>query len=514
MVVDQDNVSSDRIMWLSVTTDTGDDSKASLPVTGFYAKPGGDEDTFSELLRGHRVMRARFPHSSILLMGDANVHLSHLVEHPVACACLHCRPTPADRRTEAALQAARLTAWNTRDPTHASGTVIDLGIGDTGQPRRIITDDVWIAGSDHHLIYTQMSERVQVDFAASLGRIAWAPAADWDAAPPEIKGLLEHTAVCVERASNVTALRPASQEGTIRKEWRRQVLDAAAWKRDVMYTCLGAAMSCVCVRGSKRRRLDEHNDTDDSHATTRAAAERFLSAQMTTTSQFTIALVDPEKQLPLSPEQMVDAIVSDLNARADNDFPVDSAFEDHLRCQLTRIKKMGARHDSLRDPGLKRSVNKRPRDTGPHDMLELSQVLGSLCKSTNAIQGCYAALVAKTPEARRSLLAIINLGRRVGLTSSLWATRRCAPIRKEGPKIVRRMANLRPVSVCSEIARVHWIIVAPNTRVDYHRCSGCFSTASCDTSSRSRPCGQLLIHSSPFMWQALRACWCTRLTLG
>ena len=93
---------------------------------GFYPRPGGDEETLAEILKGYLILEARYPTSSFILLGDANIHLSYLLRHALGCACLHCRQTAVDKRIERALDDAGLFAFYPAKPTHVDGACLDL----------------------------------------------------------------------------------------------------------------------------------------------------------------------------------------------------------------------------------------------------------------------------------------------------------------------------------------------------------------------------------------------------
>ena len=52
------------------------------------------------------------------------------------------------------------------------------------------------------------------------------------------------------------------------------------------------------------------------------------------------------------------------------------------------------------------------------------------------------------------LEVLVNLGRHVGLMSMHWSTRIASPLRKMGPKSMRKLARLRLVSIPTEMASI------------------------------------------------------------
>lgn len=63
----------------------------SFLLCGFYAAPGGELDTWSWIIKIFHEVRKKFPGCSIVLAGDANVHLRSVVQHKPSCACVHCK---------------------------------------------------------------------------------------------------------------------------------------------------------------------------------------------------------------------------------------------------------------------------------------------------------------------------------------------------------------------------------------------------------------------------------------
>ncbi len=258
-----------------------------------------------------------------------------------------------------------------------------------------------------------------------------------------------------------TEVRPPSQGGCWTKAQRRALLDAAAWVRDVLYTIIGHTNACVFVRSRKRRHSDPKPAprvaVDRYKAIKRkapGAAERYLASQLSPASQVTIALIDPDDGHPLSPVEMVGNVTRDIKARAQNDFHQDEQAKKRFDEVVHRLKSKGAHPDSIDMVQSQSSLNDRPPDTGPYTMEELDAVLHDLDPNKATVRGCYAALRATCEAGKRLTLALMNLGRHVAMTSSLWATRRCQPIRKSGPRLVRKISCLRPVSLCCDLARV------------------------------------------------------------
>ena len=151
---------------------------------------------------------------------------------------------------------------------------------------------------------------------------------------------------------------------------------------------------------------------------------------------------------------MVDTLVEDLVFRADNNFPQDP---DHQRRLLRTVADI-------------RKVVFEPSESDVYSVGELEVVLTRLDSSKKCIRGCFAALKAPIEEAKTLTLALVNLGKQFGLTSSLWSLRQYRPLHKKGPMTVSKVANLRPISLCSDMAHVQdglWMLRNKAKLVDY-----------------------------------------------
>ncbi len=130
-------------------------------VCGFYSRPGGDEEPWAKIVSEARTLMEQYPHATTVLLGDANIHLSAVVEHAVGCSCLHCEQTPADQRIEALIHAAGFEAVNPAVPTHSSGTTIDLILSRPGVLPGAVVHPHYIGGSDHKLVYVTSPNKFQ-----------------------------------------------------------------------------------------------------------------------------------------------------------------------------------------------------------------------------------------------------------------------------------------------------------------------------------------------------------------
>ena len=190
-------------------------------------------------------------------------------------------------------------------------------------------------------------------------------------------------------------------------------------------------------------------------ATDKGKAAQFLSRFFKPKSSFKIALKD-ERGVELTTPQMVTALVEDLIGRAANDFPQDPDFARHL----------GVFHSQIRRQHFTEEASQL------YTVEELDTVIARLDSSKKCIRGCFAALKVSLEEARRLTLSLVNLSRRFGLTSSLWSLRQYRPLHEKGPLTVSKVSNLRPISLCCDMAHVQdglWMLRNKLKLVDYAR---------------------------------------------
>ena len=125
LLVPLDDFSTDRVFWLQCFFGPGREGRSFL-LCGFYAAPGGELDTWSWIIKTFHEVRKKFPGCSIVLAGDASVHLRSVVQHNLSCTCVHCKQSKADAQIEAVILNAGLKVLDFDCPTHCSGTVIGL----------------------------------------------------------------------------------------------------------------------------------------------------------------------------------------------------------------------------------------------------------------------------------------------------------------------------------------------------------------------------------------------------
>ena len=104
------------------------------------------------------------------------MHLCRITcdSHSAQCPCLHCRQTSADRDIEARLLAANFVSFNGDTPTHTSGTIVDMFLGDPERPLAVQVCPECVGGSDHQLVYAKAPVRATLEYGAGLGRVRWA----------------------------------------------------------------------------------------------------------------------------------------------------------------------------------------------------------------------------------------------------------------------------------------------------------------------------------------------------
>ncbi|CAE7587340.1 unnamed protein product [Symbiodinium sp. CCMP2592] len=443
----------------------------------------GDVETWTQIIAEYGKLRSRFPGVRIVILGDANIHLQYLVQHDDRCSCLHCVQKATDRKIEADLHRAGLFAFNPPHPTHQSGHIIDLCFAEASHPIDVVVEPSDIGLSDHKLIWADCAIRLQFSFQQSVGRVMWAR-----------PGLWEH--VFCQALPALEALRNAIEEATeeifearsLQVKRRRAILDAAAWARDAIVCLLGHCFSLTVVRGARcthpgaghkwPESVPRPEDFDDFDSYKLAMADfnigiregvfekfvslrncdpneakRFLSACVKSNKGFQVALTDEETGQLLSTQQALQALADDLEARADVSPAQDSFEHCWVREAVRSIKQAKAPAAGL--PGLP-PLPQETTANNPHlyTSSELEQALSSIQTRKQCIHGPLAAVKASVPEARELTLALVNLARAAEVTATSWCFRRINPLRKSGPRVVRKLRCLRPISLTADMAAV------------------------------------------------------------
>ena len=463
----------DNVLWLLV-----DGTPKQFLLCAFYPKPGGDEHTWGRIVDEVKLLSVKYPDAVLILLGDANIHLSTVVQHQAPCRCMHCKQSPADSRIEAMITGAGLAVNNPCIPTHTSGTTIDLILSRVGALPDAEVHPNFIAGSDHKLVFLTVPSRFQVTSNYELlGRVAWSTGG-WEDALQSVSEALSQLHLAIEPLISSPQLLPDTLGGGHSKKYRRAVLDAAAWSRNFIYLTAGHFSGIVRARSYKPKRSRTlelpcytDNVTADFKAivadrvwhgqraavnkylelrrTSQSSAEHYLSKCFKSRDKFEIALVDEQNGQPLDTTEMISQLVHDLQARANNDFPQDPAVAAALQRYLHIIRASGAAHHTYPHT---RTIS--------YSQQEVDDVCDAFSQNKQCLGFPYAALKAQQGEGRKVTWALVTLGQHMGLTSSHWSLRRFGPIRKAGPRTVRHSKNLRPISVACDLAQVQdalWI---------------------------------------------------------
>ncbi|CAE8699927.1 unnamed protein product, partial [Polarella glacialis] len=489
----------DRVFWFMITKGTrGQGHQTELLGCAFYARPGGDRETWQMLADTYRTLRSKHTTAKFVLFGDANCHLSYVVDHEPQCVCPHCKQSAADVIIESLLFQAGLRACADGRPTHDSGHIIDLVIAPADSPvvSAVFSDPV--GASDHRLVIATVMHSWTADLRRGMGRVAWASGDDWYLCLLWVEPLFLQLLEAVQPILASDAFKPESLGGRIPKKLRRAVLDSAAWARDVIYVVAGHTMQAVRVIAQNHKKASvpataslhpdnfasfedfkqaareaanqQQRQAAETYAELRASqpaqAEKWLTSFFSTKAHFQVELLDADSCQPMNISQMIDVLIDDLFARADNDFEED---EQEVKLQTLEVSQ-------IRRSGVPAEI------PGSSDQLytdqELELVLKRLQSTKKCFRGCFAALKAKVIAARAFMLALVNLGRHMALTSTLWSLRCYSPIRKSGPSLVRKVEALRPISLCTDMAHVQdglWMARNASNLSDYaggEQCGG------------------------------------------
>ena len=457
-----------RILWLLVSTI----NNHSFLLGGFYAAPGGDEATWSELFRQFHVLRLKFPGATCFLLGDGNVHLSHILDHPDECRCLHCHQPSADRRIENLIASNHFIPLNPAVPTHDSGNVIDLVLGFPGAPASETHTDP-IGGSDHRLVSIALPHAVGFKRELQMSKVQWAHPQLWDAVLTKLTPLLETFISCVN-----DVLHEVTEARSMPNKRKRLLLESCAWAREVIYVLAGHCCSALQVKVANplRRRglgsgpsLDLHDCKEEVSTALQSAraqnmrkfldlshdnpaeAQKFLSSFLTRSRVFNVALVDPLSNQPLSAAEAAQAVADDLFDRGNNSLPADQLRRNQLEEAVRLIRQHRAPASGI-PTELTPPVETTATCPDLYTLEEFDSCLASISPSKKSVHMPLAALKASCVAHRSLSLALCNLGRVCGMSPSLWCLRYVSPIRKAGPRTVSHIRNLRPVSRGSDMS--------------------------------------------------------------
>ena len=497
-----EDLGADNVMWITLCSSPGDDAPVSFVLGAIYPAPGGDIPTWNKITQDFLHLRTRFPGVKIVIAGDANIHLTGLLQHDDSCRCLHCRQVPNDRLIQAQLLRLGLFASNPPTPTHASGTCIDLFLTTAEDlPSRIQVLQEQVGLSDHSMVIANFSCSFRLVLSLSIGRVSWSHHDLWESALESMSQLLLESSTAAKAAREeleAASCMPAKR--------RRAILDAAAWIRETIVVVVGHSSSLVRagVRGGTRMPAQETlrppkpQDFDDYDSYKQAvkrfdgqlqdqvvrkymqlraqdpnSAKRFVSSHVAKSREFQIALSDEDTGHLMSTQAALSAIADDLSSRADNDFPQSqeaAAFFTGAVTALLRLQAPAAGVPGMPSPPAYNTASNKSL----YSLGELDQVLSGLKARKQSTHGPLASVKVWCPAARQFLLDLMNLGRVARQTSTHWRLRQVSPLRKSGPKVVRKIANLRPISVATEMAAVQDGLWLGRTQVFFES----FTTAS------------------------------------
>eukprot|EP00438_Fugacium_kawagutii_P003600 Skav221608 [mRNA] locus=scaffold1698:941151:944102:- [translate_table: standard] len=457
LLVPLDDFSTNRVLWLSCADKQGGGGHSFL-LCGFYAAPGGDLETWTHIITSYKEVQRTFPGCPIVLAGDGNAHLKDIVHHELSCSCLHCRQSSKDATIEAMILEAGLKVLNPDRPTHCSGTIIDLVLVPRGTDGAVTVEPDFVGGSDHNLLFLQTSFTCTTSVGTGVGRISWLTSDLWDQSIDFIEELVMELRTGIEEIIVDATARPQQLGGQTSKKLRRGLIDAAAWARDVLIVLVGHLSGLVRVQAGSRRtkgnagisgfheadRLAQRKAVDKYVHLLQSnpqAAEQFLAKFFTRADNFEVHLLD-DNGFPLSDAGMLSHLVEDMMGRANNSFPQDQDFLEYCRSCVADFRRTG------QDQSLGHL------EYGSYSMSDLVDCLVKINKSKKCLKVSFAVILSPNQEMRKLTLALANLSLHVGLTSSFWSLRQFAHIRKSGPKTVRSIKCLRPVSLVCDMAHV------------------------------------------------------------
>ena len=112
---------------------------------------------------------------------------------------MHCRQKRGDRLIEAMLTNAGLVLQNPPEPTHESGTAIDVVLAQESFPIQVAIHG-FVGASDHRLVTAVVPASMSVRYAEGLGRVEWASDDAWEGAVFVMSPQLELLAAACEDA--------------------------------------------------------------------------------------------------------------------------------------------------------------------------------------------------------------------------------------------------------------------------------------------------------------------------
>ena len=467
-----DDFITERTIWLVIDTSGAHGSPHDLILGGFYAAPGGDEVTWGLALQQFIQLQHEHPESKCFLLGDGNAHFTHIVDHVPDCRCSHCAQSPADRRIESLVRMAGLHPLNGPEPTHESGTTIDVILGIDGSPRAVTHDDC-IGGSDHKLVSFDPFCSFPLRNERHIAVVQWAHPELWTEALLSVEPLLSSL------TDSILAVDEEIQAATVMPERRkRNLLEACAWGREAVYAAIGHFSSAIAVKLPKptvpcsalprsaetcrrdhacllhreqSRNLQKFADLAHSQP---SLAQRFLSGLLNRSKAFSIALQDPVTHKPAAPERCAEIISRDLFDRTSGLTASEPSPHEHILEVVREIRRQRAPSTGVIFDGcpIRPPLVNTSRQPQPYSWAELQTCLTKIVASKKAVHCPMAALKAQCHAGQQLSLALCNLGRTCAMSPSGWGLRHIAPLRKAGPRMVTAIKDLRPISRASDLA--------------------------------------------------------------
>ena len=280
--------------------------------------------------------------------------------------------------------------------------------------------------------------------------------------------------------------------GCMPSKRRRAVLDAAAWLRDVCVCVIGHSSSLVrsfkkpplhkgkwpttiptpedfdCYDDYKLALQELHHETNlslvrrysDLLNSNPGEAAHFLSSWFKKDSSFEIALTEEDSEALLTVQESLAAIAANLQDRADiGSKSLNKVDYQHFANVCKVIFNDGAPRTG--SAGILVPERNTAENASLYSADEMNLVLTKIKRKKGSVHGPLAALKSEAPGFRAVTRALVNLGRASRLTSSLWATRKITPLHKAGPRIIRKITNLRPISLATDMANVQdglWLL--------------------------------------------------------
>ena len=369
--------------------------------------------------------------------------------------------------------------------THVSGTIIDLFVSevDVTFPSVSVLSVGSVGSSDHALAHTCLPLSLRHSMVAGFGRVLWTGGSEWDWGLASIDHSLDQLASTVE-VMTLSVQACLGDQTRKQPRRRRRVLDLVVWLRDAWYVLIGHLCSATRTVGSNPHRksictmdfaADQEGvhadvDADESEslhrkieaaewrrtrnivahflklrATDRNQGERFLSGILKPRVPLDISLsVDGnEGSVSLAGASCLPALQEHLQSIASMSLPTDLSWQSSTADMVAQIR-----------AGSGYLYANQVSTVVPFKSAELDEVLCGMKRSSLAYRGSYASVKAAASGGRRLTLAICNQAVSFGLVPTATAFREFIPIRKQGPRVVRLLRNIRPISHASELSAV------------------------------------------------------------